>query len=445
MKPMERHNVEQSIQDVIQILDAAPMHRDMVPDANFVQLANRIPIAHLAIERGLKSLIAYAGAKRRRTHSLHELYQVLKGCDAVAAAHLNSAFEDVVGFFDYDTDLKDLCHLRSIDMYLSTTGHAAAFNVLRYWALGETSKDETPIPYISPLIHRELLCALVSLMRLGPNETVSQRVENTIHDAMYREERMVCTADDDDKKRTINWYRNWLFREHDSRVSALQEAVSLKFNVSKDDFIQQILQDAYAELQRSNDPAVRYFIHKLSYLPVGSQRRYSDAVPEVGWLNDNRTNGTVSTPGGYTLGYVERYAEGGWGIKPSESGTVRVTEVAHDLADAKHYLVNRLTHQVEVVVNGKPETLRIVGEERYLFSSPSDSSWSGDYDDEDQTNEYKLEFWDNRHRIVGGDQIVVKRRLRECPKKFYIVEGTVRSVDAQRVSIEGWRYLDWDD
>lgn len=445
MDRMERYKIEGSIKDVIAILDSAPMQRDMVPEVNFVQLTNRVPIAHLAIERGLKALIADSGAKREDTHSLQKLYRDLQECDEASATFLNLAFSDAVDFFEYNTNVKGLRHFRSLDAYLSRTGHANAFNALRYWAIGENPKGEDPIPYISPPIHRELLCALASLIGVGRNTTVSQRVENQLQQAMFHARDMWWTSDDLPKKQSIRVYLNWLFNEHKTQRSALQEAVSLEFNVADDEFIKRTLEAAHTELKESSDPAVRYLIHRLSYLPKDSQQRNPDAVPEVEWFNDNETHGMVVTPAGTELGYVEKYADGGWGITPSESGLVRVTEVAEKLADAKHYLVNRLTHQVQAIVNGETKTLRIVGESRHLFFSASDAEWTTDCNQIDLKKEYALEFWDNSHGLASGDQILVKLCRHEFPGVIDILEGKVRSINGHKVSIEGLDHSDLDD
>lgn len=445
MDRMERYKIEGSINDVIAILDSAPMQRDMLPEANFVQLTNRIPIAHLAIERGLKALIADTGAEREDTHSLQKLYRDLQECDQVSASFLNLAFSDAVDFFEYNTNANGFRHLRSLDGYLSKTGHNDAFNALRYWAIDESPKGEDPIPYISPPIHRELLCALASVIGPRPNQTASQRVEEYLLHAMYRVENLTYASHDEHKKQTIHWYLNWLFRTHNTRRSALQEAVSLEFNVANDEFIKQTLEAAHAELKQSSDPAVRYLIHRLSYLPKGSQRRTPDAVPEVQWFNDNETHGMVVTPTGTGLGYVEKYADGGWGIIPSESGLVQVTEVAEKLADAKHYLVNRLTRPVDVVVNGERKSLRIVGGERHLFFSVSDAEWTTDYAQIDLEKEYELEFWDGTHGLSSGDEIVIKLRRHEFPGVIDILEGQVHSIDGHKVSIQGRNYSDLDE
>ena len=88
MDTMERYKIRKSIEDVIAILDSAPMNQDLIPETNIVQLTNRAPIAHLAIERGLKALIINAGKSADQKHSLDRLYRALTECDEEAANFL---------------------------------------------------------------------------------------------------------------------------------------------------------------------------------------------------------------------------------------------------------------------------------------------------------------------------------------------------------------------
>ena len=125
-----------------------------------VQLTNRMPTAHLAIERGLKALIADVGGTTEPIHSLNKLYRDLWKYDKDSADFLAEAFGDAVGFFGYDVNAKGFGHFRSLGDYLSKVGTEKAFDALRYWAIGEPPKGENPIPYISPPIHRELLRAV---------------------------------------------------------------------------------------------------------------------------------------------------------------------------------------------------------------------------------------------------------------------------------------------
>ena len=370
MNTMDSYKIQESIRDVIAILDSAPIHRDLIPETNVVQLTNRVPIAHLAIERGLKALIAGASKTSERIHSLNKLYRDLRKCDEKSAEYLAKAFEDAVKFFGYNVNAKGFRQFRSLDIYLSKVGNEKAFEAFRYWAVGESSQGESPIPYISPPIHRELLCALRCLFLPNRRETVSDRVESEVSRALFDRRHIHCSTDDTRREYSVCWYINWLFREHSTRRSALEEAVLKNFTIKDhDEFVSKTLRDAYSDLQQSKDPAVRYYIRTLTYLPKGSQGRNPDAIPEVEWSSPDQTNGMVITSAGTCLGFIEKYADGGWGITPQEEGSGRVTKIAMAMADAKHYLVNRLTRQVRVTVDGKSKQLRVVSERDFLPQS----------------------------------------------------------------------------
>ena len=180
MDTMEIYKIQESVDDVIAILDSAPIHLDLVPETNIVQLTNRAPIAHLAIERALKALITGAGRPAERIHALQALYRVLGECDKPSADYLAKAFEDAVRFFGYNVKASGFAQFRTLDDYLYKVGKAKDFEALRYWAIGESPKGESPIPYISPSIHRELLCALWCLFLPNRRDTVSERVEHIV-------------------------------------------------------------------------------------------------------------------------------------------------------------------------------------------------------------------------------------------------------------------------
>ena len=441
MDTMERYKIRKSIEDVIAILDSAPMNRDLIPETNIVQLTNRAPIAHLAIERGLKALIINAGKSADQIHSLDRLYRALTECDEEAANFLAKAFEDSVTLFRFKVNAKGFGHLKSLEAYFAKVGKDKDFEALRYWAIGESSKGESPIPYIAPSIHRELLCALCCLFFPIRRETVLDRIEQAVFEAMTNTSRLMYNTRDDPKKRAVDWYLNWLLNEHSTRCRALEEAVRQNFTIKDDDeFIGQILRDACADLQRSKDPAVQYYMYRLTYLPKGSQQRDPDAIPKVQWLNHIESDGEVKTPVGTTLGFIEKRADGAWEIIPMEDGLVRVSDVAETLADAKAYLVSRLTNQVVVSVNGVSKRLRIVSE-RNSFPLPEITGETGDSESLNSwTQVYKLEFWDGDHGLSSGDGVVLELHSEEYTSVL-ILEGMVKGVKKQMVSIAGKEVL----
>ena len=438
MDTMERYKIQDSIKDVITILDSAPIQVDMILERNLVQLTNRAPIVHLAMERGLKAIIREARGTAKRIHSLDDLYRVVKERDEESAGYLAKAFDDAVKFFGYDVNDDKFRNLQSIEEYLSRVGTQKAFKALRYWAIGEPLGGDDPIQYLSHTlhtIHRELLCALQWLFHPNRNwrETVSERVEAEVRRAMFNGRGISWGSDDTDKKLAFLWYENWLFTEHTACRSALEYAVDRDFTITDYEIVSQTLREAYDDLKQSKDPAVQYYIRTLTYLPRGSQRRNPDAVAEVEWYSEAQTSGTVVTPAGTPIGFVDRYADGGWGITPGP-------EIARSLADAKHYLVNHLTKPVTVTVEGESKQLRIVSESD-SFNAPA--VWIANLSEPlPDTSTFELEFWDAGHGLCPGDEVSIELSRERNPQSVSVLEGIVTTVAEQKVSIDGTEFTD---
>ena len=394
-------------------------------------MTNRMPIAHLAIERGLKALIKESGGNPENIHSLNRLFRDLRGCDKASSGFLTKSFEDTVKFFGYKVNVKGMGYLRSLDGYLSRVGTEDAFQALRYWAIGESPKGDDPVPYILPLIHRELLCALACLFHSYRRWlTVSERVERTVSYAMidaYLRGKEHYSVNELQKKRSISLFNDWLAK-HSTRCNALRDAVNQDFNVKDDEVITNILRDSWSSLLQSNDPAIQYYMSTLTDLPKGSQPRSPDAIPEVKWFGKYQTTGSVETPAGAHLGFIEKYTDGRWGISPSEDGSLGVTDIAETSADAKTYLVNRLTKQVTVTVNGEQRQLRIV-RDRDSFPLPERTS------EITLPQTYKLEFWNANHGLRPGEQISAD--IESESNSVSTLEGVVKRVEQQFVWIEG--------
>ena len=255
---------------------------------------------------------------------------------------------------------------------------------------------------------------------------------------MFNRRGIHWSDDDTSKERTVHWYMNWLLKEHTSCRSALQAAVRQNFAIKDgDEFVSQTLREALTDLQQTRDPAVIYFLGTLTYLPKGSQAEDTDAVPEVEWSGPDQTRGMVMTPGGTWLGFIEKYVDGAWGITPSEDGPVRVTEIATALKDAKAYLVNRLTRQVTVTVNGESKQLRVLIDKDFFpppLWTPYVENLAGQTP---RTTKYDLEFWDGQHGLLTGDEISIELQSEAGPGFASVLQGTVTAVAEQRVSIAG--------
>ena len=108
---------------------------------------------------------------------------------------------------------------------------------------------------------------------------------------------------------------------------------------------------------------------------------------------------------------------------PQEEGLVQVTDIAESVADAKDYLVNRLTGQVTVTIKGESRQLRIVSEKDF-FPLPV---WTPGIDNPadlmPQTQTYELEF---RHYISSLESDA--KRLLQATRSHWGIENSLHWV-----------------
>lgn len=434
MDKMHKRMILSSIRDVIHILDSAPIKPDLIPQITAIQMMNRAPVAHLSIERGLKSLIIESGGQPREEHNLLPLLQKLTDLNPEAARFLSESFDDAVRVYRYKVNVTGLEHLKSLDVYLSKTGTTKAFSTMRYWEF-EQSLDEDLLQRIYLPIHREILCALWQLFMASDHrlDTVTDRIERAVKGAIFDPPKLAYSPGSE-KEAIVKWYRDWLFKEHSTLRGALADAVSKNFNV-KDGFINQILLNAYEALLKSDDPAVRYFVRTLNVLPP--QPRYPGKETIVEWLGPSKKHrmGLVSSPAGTDLGDIARGVDGLWYVTPSRNGTMQVSAIAISQADARCYLAELLTHLVSVAINGsEPRQLRLVGEGDLPFLS--NGSRVANEEQRDPLTTFDLDFWDENHGMQVGHKILIESRPTAW-QAIDVLEGEVAAVDRQLVSVVG--------
>ncbi len=436
METVQRLTILHSIGDVIGILGSAPVKPDLNPRINVVQIMNRAPIAHLAIERGIKVLVNDSGGAYEKNHSLWTIFQKLKDCNSCAAKFLEAAFDDVVRFYDFKSNSKGLRHLRSIEAYFSATGTETAFNAMRYWEIDQPP-DEEVISKVSLLIHGEMLSALNQLFVRGINRrTVSQRVESIVFEALFNDWMAeLGHAPGSPKEDEVDSYRQWL-KGFPSWREALADAKRRNFDIGNAT-ANNALVSAYQSLRQVNDPGVRYYLSTLDTLPR-QQRNY---VPEVEWLGRTEfQRGLVKSPAGSPLGYIEKRADGLWNITLLVEGLVRVPVAAETQTDARAWLADLLSHPVTVAVAGSNLSLRLVVEAERLLMKP----WVclGDNATPTQSGTWELEFWDEGHGLELGNEITIE--FQENPEEpvIQVLKGTVSAVDRWKVSVNGNCYLD---
>ncbi len=446
-----RASIERSIEDVISMLDASPIEWDMVSYLNAVQIGNRAQNAHLVLERGLKTLIRFAGGEVPREHSLARLFRRLGQVDPDTAEFLESAFSDAVEFYGFDARVSDHRHLGNINTYFGRTGSNGAFQTYRYWVTDFIDDQEVAMPPISLEVHRELLCAIARLIGLDDKQTVSKRVDWAVFHALSPggPAHNLWYSDGESEEETIRrnnvesylgWFNSaWHNLEQRPWREVLREAATSGFQVDDNRFVGETVRAAHKELTESTDPAVRHYLRRFGYLPVGSQPRVRDLAPMVEWFYEGR-HGAVKTPEGEVLGYIHQHADGGWGIDPGSRALKR--EIAEAQPDAVWYLVNRHTREIEVATENLSRTLRLVQDDDWFVQRPKSS---GNVEDAFQPASFELRFWDATHGLTVGETINAKLAGRDNRAWVSMLEGKISSVDRHGVIVIGNSWFDVAD
>ena len=188
---------------------------------------------------------------------------------------------------------------------------------------------------------------------------------------------------------------------------------------------------------------MRYFAETLTVLP----KQQRDAIPCVEWLGSVpfRT-GIVSTPGGDTLGYIDRRSDGLWAVAPSRNGSVMVAAIAESQTDARCYLAVLLTRNARVIVDGKGRQARLVGKEYDLYKGSYGmvvNSWEDTADTEG--TEFQVTFWNSEHGLTDGTSVRMEAPSGNSPKVLHILEGTVTKVKDHQVFVRGRNYFDVEE
>ena len=426
---METYKVQESIQDAVRILDSAPLHRDLVYETNVVQLANRVPIAHLAIEQGLKRLLYRAGEEPKQVcglgHSLNKLYQSLEHWDADSAEFLERAFQDAVTFFGYNVKAKKLGHFRFLASYLSKVGTHKHFTAIRYWVVQDSPHAENLIRFVCLRTHRELLCALNSIF-WNTHKTVTNRVDREVADALIDHTELSLSLEDPDREGLAERYMAWLEGQSNPRA-ALEEGLAEDSGILADNEVAaRIIRKAHRKLKDSKDPAVLYYAGTLDYPPKGSHR--SDADPKIEWLDKDKRTGEVMTPAGTCLGFIQGYSDGTWEIK-----SLLGRAVVRSHIDAAHLLINLLTRRGTVALYGESQSVRLVTHGDYVAGG----AYTPGSDDIDMEQGHNLEFWDEEHGLQIDRECSIEITRSSNLNAVNVIEGVVTEVSGQKVIVRG--------
>ena len=434
MADNERVISRHSVEDIIGILENEPVKADLFAQITAVELMNRISIAHLAIERALKFLITEAGGPVVPTHDLKDRYQDLVCYDHTSAKYLAEAFDAAVQHYRYNPNAANMRHVKTLEKYLAVVGSDKAFQNIRYWELTQ-SLDEALLRQAYLSLHIELLHALSEILLESdrPPETVLHRVERAVGNAIWPTTSLGYSPGTP-KEKSVHSYIKWC-QGFNTWGDALADAVRKNFNIG-DDFMSELVRNAYKRLIDAVDPAVRYFANTLDVIP----RQPRELVPCVEWLGpEKERTGSVKTPAGTLLGFIQRGPDGLWYIQPIREGLVGVSAKAKSQTDARCYLASLLTSPARVTVGGKDRSLRIVGEEYSLFRRNHDEI-NRRYEGvtEDDTWTHKVTFWDKDHGILVNDRLRIEVHSRASERMAYIVEGTATEVAEHEVYLSGF-------
>ena len=420
---MQKHMIQFSLKDTIGMLDASPAKADLIPEVTVIQVMNRAPIAHLAIERTMKFMIREAGGNFEKGHTLNQYREALEEYDPDAEGFLSRAFDEAVRFYNYNTNANELKHLRSLSQYFQETGTDDAFKKMRYWEL-EQSLEDVLIRRVNLRIHREILFALQQLLRKSDKyvpKTITHRVDALIKQPIRVNLRPQPGTP---RKRAVKS----LLCSHSqgkSWRSILRGAVQSGFDLGDRSLNKDIL-EVYRQLLQSDDPAVRYHAEMCIVLP----RQPRDVVPDVKWVVQNQY-GEVHTPMDTILGLIERGPDGFWSATSFTSFSSVRTE---SQTDARAYLGSLMSSLATIVVEGDARQLRIVGEVDDALKAENDTRWTDEYDPEHPAT-FNLEFWDASHGLDVNQAVEIE--LATTHGVLHQLKGRVISVQDQNVTVAG--------
>ncbi len=426
---VEEFAVQFSLGDALQILDDPPLQPDTPTQTTFVQISNRVPIVHLAIERGLKFLIKKHGGEFLLHHDLHKHLRQLREFDRTEVEFLEKIFDDATEFYGLNPNHPGLGHLRSLNAYLETVGTAKAFDRMRYWELNP-EQEESLFRKVWPTIHREILLAIIILC--GPNssdgQTIKARVERTVREALLPPVHLAFSPGSDHEA-TVRRYIDWVL-SHPSCQEALNQAFQQDFVIG-DEFMNRMVSEAFHSLNQLSDPAIRYLLSRMDVLPPQPR----DVIPRIEWSDPpKKQTGKVLTPGGTILGYIQRAQDGIWHTFPLRVGTEGKIVRARTRTDAQCYLAQLLSDTCMIKVNDEPRTIRLVGEPPSRVTE-NHGRMRDSIDSVPWT--HRLVCWESGHGIESDDTIRVELPSRGEQPIIHAFEGQVTLTIGSEIFIEG--------
>ena len=121
-----------------------------------------------------------------------------------------------------------------------------------------------------------------------------------------------------------------------------------------------------------------------------------------------------------------------------------VSAKARSQTDARCYLALLLSRPVQVTVNGKVRSLRIVGGGPYFYQENHEETQrrfenAGD----DNTWTHKITFWNEDHGITANSRVRVELPRQDMEDAVEILEGTATKIAEHEVYLSGSQSLSW--
>ena len=368
-----------------------PQGQALTPESDYAQWAPLYALAHWGIENGLKALIQQVEDSHSGGHNLKNLFRKLKSKSAKKAKFLENAFTDAVNF--YTIDLSQLENCRSLDAYFEEYGGEEKYEAFRYWAL-----DNKDLYYIPLFVHRELLVVLERLCTWGKAQFTSQRIEQRVHSGFAEGTQKhinKCETCKNGVPSKLLDMLHWTYPPGTLRTDKLKEAYNSNFKSIDDECMVQVIHGTVQYLEKSDDPAVRYFAHTLHDLPAGSVPQPSDAELDVQWLPVG-TTGVVTIRNGMLLGWIHYTIDGRWQAKGDFFPKVKFAKTK---TDAMYWLLDNCTEMVEVSVDGRSYThMRAMSPVDFGRAYSADSSWTP----------YQITLANDAHGLSLGQHIKVR-------------------------------------
>lgn len=315
-----RLSVASTLREAIRTFDATSVANDLALEFWMPYYAAQALSFHNSLEKGMK----YLSSDYKNTHDLAAIYRRLSKSKRKLGELLDGAFDDTASFYGIQIDRKRWNHFRDFELYLSVTGDNTSYQNLRFWDLEENSDlFEKPLPDL--LINRELVRFIYDVLTGYDNDDggpffVSQLVEREIRNSFHRKgyedngNWQRSMEDPEALEEDNRMLRQWVVNEHNSLLSALEDAYRHNFDVLNH-WSNTVLKDVYASLEETDDYRIKFALkYKLATFDAKSSDCDYETISldQVRKVRQRGTRETFETLRGWPLGNITERHDGLW-------------------------------------------------------------------------------------------------------------------------------------